>query len=134
MTPRKILYVSETINAEMGSPAPRPVRRVAAIAVIDNPFAGRFVEDLSALFDIGMDLGEMLMPEAVALLDRPPVGYGKAAIVGVNGDVEHAAAVLHPKLGGGRRRGDHPVRNQGGRRRRSDRRAARQQGQHLVVR
>ncbi len=99
MTPRKILYVSETINAEMGSPAPLPVRRVAAVAVIDNPFAGRFVEDLSALFDIGMSLGEMLMPEAVALLDRPPVGYGKAAIVGVNGDVEHAAAVLHPKLG-----------------------------------
>ena len=46
-----------------------------------------------------MSLGEMRMPEAVALLERPPVGYGKAAIVGLNGDLEHAAAVLHPKLG-----------------------------------
>jgi hypothetical protein len=46
-----------------------------------------------------MSLGEALMPKAVAMLDGRPMSYGKAAIVGVNGDVEHAAAVLHPKLG-----------------------------------
>src|SRR5262249_7166406 len=57
------------------------------------------VEDLSPLFDVGMQLGEELMAKAVALLDGKPVSYGKAAIVGVNGDLEHAPAVLHPKLG-----------------------------------
>jgi hypothetical protein len=96
---RKSLLVKEVIYGEVGGAAARPISRVAAIAVIDNPFAGRFVEDLSPLFDVGMNLGEQLMPKAVALLDGKPVSYGKAAIVGVNGDVEHAAAVLHPKLG-----------------------------------
>jgi len=91
--------MKEEAVAEAGSPAPRPVTRAAVVAVIDNPFAGTFTEDLSALFDIGMRLGEALMPKAVALLDGAPVAYGKSAIVGVNGDLEHAAAVLHPKLG-----------------------------------
>ena len=99
MVTRKILFVKEQIQAEAGRLAARPVSRVAVLAVIDNPFAGRFAEDLSALFDVGMRLGEELMPPAVALLDGPVAAYGKAAIVGVNGDVEHAAAVLHPKLG-----------------------------------
>ena len=99
MTARKILYVKEQILAEAGQAAPRPVSRAAAIAVIANPFSGRFVEDLSDLFDIGAGLGEALMPQAAALLDGAPLAYGKAAIVGVNGDLEHAAAVLHPKLG-----------------------------------
>lgn len=99
MAVRKTLFVKEVVASEAGSAAPRPVSRAAAIAVIDNPFAGQFVEDLSALFDLGQDLGERLMPQAVALLDGAPLSYGKAAIVGVNGDLEHAAAVLHPKLG-----------------------------------
>ncbi len=99
MQPRKILFVKETVTAEAGSPAPKPVTRVAAIAVIANPFAGRFAEDLSPLFDIGLALGESLMPQAAALLGAPALVYGKSAIVGVNGDLEHAAAVLHPKLG-----------------------------------
>ena len=96
---RKSLFIKEVVEAEAGSPAPRTVSRAAAVAVIDNPFAGQFVEDLSALFDLGEALGENLMPQAVALLDSAPLSYGKAAIVGVNGDLEHAAAVLHPKLG-----------------------------------
>lgn len=99
MATRKILFVKERVLAEAGSPAPEPVSRVAAIAVIDNPFAGRFAEDLSPLFDVGLALGEELMATAVGELDGAPRAYGKAAIVGVNGDVEHAAAVLHPKLG-----------------------------------
>ena len=99
MPTRKVLFVKEQVLAEAGSAAPRPVTRVAAIAVIDNPFAGGFAADLSPLFDIGMRLGEELMPAAVELLDGAPAAYGKSAIVGVNGDVEHAAAVLHPKLG-----------------------------------
>lgn len=99
MAARKIVLVKEVVQSEAGSVAARPVSRAAAIAVIENPFAGRFTDDLSALFDVGMELGERLMPQAVALLDGPPLAYGKSAIVGVNGDVEQAAAVLHPKLG-----------------------------------
>ena len=99
MPTRKVLFVKERVLSEAGSPAPRPVCRVAAIAVIDNPFAGGFHADLSPLFDIGAALGEELMPAAVEMLEAPPTSYGKSAIVGVNGDVEHAAAVLHSKLG-----------------------------------
>lgn len=99
MTLRKTLLIKERVLAEGGGKALRPVVRAAAVAIIENPFAGRFVEDLSPLFDIGMALGEELMPQAVALLEGPPRAYGKAAIVGVNGDLEQAAAVLHPKLG-----------------------------------
>ena len=99
MTVRKTIFVKERIIAEAGSPALRPVCRVAAIAVIANPFAGKFEMDLSALFDTALEIGEELMPQAIAMLDGAPVAYGKAAIVGVNGDVEHAAAVLHPTLG-----------------------------------
>lgn len=96
---RKTLYIKEIVSREAGAPAPRPVSRVAAIAVIENPFSGRFVDDLSALFDVGLVLGDEMMPLAAAQLDGAPTAYGKAAIVGVNGDLEHAAAVLHPKLG-----------------------------------
>lgn len=99
MATRKVLFIKEQVRAEAGSAALRPVSRVAAIAVIDNPFAGGFKQDLAPLFDVGMALGEELMPQAVELLDGAPLAYGKAAIVGVNGEMEHAAAVLHPKLG-----------------------------------
>jgi len=69
------------------------------MAVVQNPFAGRFVDDLSPLFDLGGQLGERLMDDAVAQLGGLPVSYGKAAIVGVNGDLEHGGAMIHPKLG-----------------------------------
>ena len=59
----------------------------------------KIVEDLSSLFDLGGELGERLMGEAVAMLAGPPVSYGKAAIVGIAGDMEHGGAMLHPKLG-----------------------------------
>ena len=99
MDARKVIFVKEIVWSEASAPTARPISRVGAIAVIANPFAGKFVEDLSPLFDLGMRLGEELMPKAVTMLDEPPVSYGKAAIVGVNGDIEHAAALLHPKLG-----------------------------------
>ena len=99
MTARKTVFVMERITSEVGSPAIKPISRVAAIAVITNPFAGRFVKDLSPLFDTALALGEELMPQAAAMLEGPPIAYGKAAIVGVNGDIEHAAAMIHPTLG-----------------------------------
>ena len=99
MQARKIIFTSETVYAEGGKEAPRPVTRAVGIAVIANPYAGRYVQDLSPLFDTGVQIAEQLMPELVKALAGKAVAYGKAAIVGVNGDIEHAAALLHPKMG-----------------------------------
>ncbi len=96
---RKIVIVKDTVYAEGGGTAPRPVNRAVGIAIIRNPYAGKFVDDLSALFDIGAELAQRLMPEILALLRGLPAAYGKAAIVGTNGDLEHGAALLHPKMG-----------------------------------
>jgi amino acid synthesis protein len=69
------------------------------VAVIENPFAGRFVEDLQELVKTGEELGDLLGRRAVAALGAAVHSYGKAAIVGVDGEYEHAAAILHPTLG-----------------------------------
>ncbi len=99
MNVRKTIITRETIEADSVGKACNPITRVVAMAVIQNPFAGRFVEDLSPLFDIGGQLGERLMGDAVNMLAGPPVSYGKAAIVGIAGDLEHGGALIHPKLG-----------------------------------
>jgi hypothetical protein len=96
---RKSMLITETIKADVFGTTCDTIIRVAALAVIQNPFAGRFVEDLSPLFDIGGQLGEDLMVDAVNMLANAPVSYGKAAIVGVAGDMEHGGAIIHPKLG-----------------------------------
>jgi hypothetical protein len=99
---RKIVIFLEETLSEMGRPVEPPTRRAAAVAVIENPYAGRYVEDLSELMDIGEELGELLTQKAVAALGIPAStaeSYGKAAAVGENGELEHAAAILHPKLG-----------------------------------
>jgi len=98
-TSRKVLVIKESILAEAGSPAVRTLTRAAVMLIVANPMAGRYERDLSALIDLGPLLAERWLPQAVALLERPVVAYGKAAIVGVQGDIEHAAAILHPKLG-----------------------------------
>ena len=99
MNVRKTLQIVETINTDAHGAACDPITRVAALAVIRNPFAGKLVEDLSELFDMGGQLGEQLMDDAVRMLGNPPVSYGKAAIVGIAGDMEHGGAMIHPKLG-----------------------------------
>ena len=99
MDVRKTLLIKEIIETDGSGEACDPITRVAAMAVVRNPFAGRFGEDLSPLFDMGGVLGDRLMAEAVAALGGPPVSYGKAALVGVNGDLEHGGALIHPKLG-----------------------------------
>ena len=99
---RKILTIVEETQAEGGRPVHPPTRKAAAIAVVDNPFAGRFEQDLEILVDLGERLGWMLGKRAVAALGIEPgavQSYGKAAIVGEDGELEHAAAILHPKLG-----------------------------------
>ena len=96
---RKIVMTKETVLADGVGASCAPITRVVAVAVVHNPFAGRFEADLTALFDLGGALGERLMADAVAMLAGPPVSYGKAAIVGVDGDLEHGGAMIHPKLG-----------------------------------
>ncbi|MEO0763384.1 MAG: amino acid synthesis family protein [Pseudomonadota bacterium] len=97
---RKTLFVRDRIETDaLGRPANAPITRVAAAAVVANPLAGRDVEGLSALFDLGGALGARLAGEAVAMLAGPPVSYGKAAVVGVAGEMEHGGAMIHPRLG-----------------------------------
>jgi hypothetical protein len=99
---RKIATFVEETRIEMGRTIDPPTRRAAAVAVIENPYAGKYVEDLSELMLIGEELGELLTLRAVAALGIPATSvesYGKAAAVGENGEIEHAAAILHPKLG-----------------------------------
>ena len=99
---RKIVVVLDEVHREMGRNISPPTRRAAALAVIANPCAGRYVEDLSELIDIGAEMGELLGRKCVAALGAEPAraeSYGKAAMVGENGELEHAAAILHPKLG-----------------------------------
>ena len=84
----------------MGHIVDHPTVRAVALAVIGNPFAGRYVEDLTELFEAGRSLGEQLMPDLVRLLQRSLVSpYGKGAIVGTNGEFEHGGALrIHPML------------------------------------
>ena len=96
---RTYTFIEETYS-EGGRELATPLKKVAVAAVIENPLAGRFEDDLSELMDIGAELGKLLGQRAVAQLNGDiPHSYGKAAIVGMNGEREHAAALLHPKLG-----------------------------------
>lgn len=99
---RKIAVWVEETHREMGREIAPPTRKAVAVAVIANPFAGRYVEDLTPLIDIGEELGGLLGQRCVAALGIEPgqaQSYGKAAMVGEGGELEHAAAILHPKLG-----------------------------------
>lgn len=99
---RKIVTIQEETRMEMGRTIDPPTRKAAVAAVITNPFAGSYQEDLSELMTVGEELGGMLGKMAVDALGIEPhraESYGKAAIVGTMGELEHAAAILHPKLG-----------------------------------
>jgi hypothetical protein len=96
---RRIFVCKDVVFSEGGLPALKPITRVAACAVIANPLAGRAQDDLSELIPFGADLGARLVKEAQPHLSGPAIAYGKAAIVGTSGDIEHAAAILHPKMG-----------------------------------
>jgi len=96
---RRLLIVKDTISFEGGAPAAVPVTRVAACAVIANPLAGVVTDDVSVLVPFGAELGEHLIRSALNVLEKTVISYGKAAIVGTAGDVEHAAAIIHPRMG-----------------------------------
>ena len=99
---RKLVIQVDETRKEMGKDVTPPTRRAVAIAVIENPYAGRYSENLDELIAIGEELGALLGQKAVKALGIEPgqaQSYGKAAIVGERGELEHAAAILHPKLG-----------------------------------
>jgi hypothetical protein len=99
---RKLVIQVDEVRKEMGQDVTPPTRRAVAIAVIENPYAGRYSENLDELIAIGEELGALLGQKAVKALGIEPgqaQSYGKAAIVGERGELEHAAAILHPKLG-----------------------------------
>ena len=99
---RKIIVQVDETRMEMGRTIEPPTRRALAMAVIHNPFAGSYTENLDELIAIGEELGALLGNKCVQALGISPgqaQSYGKAAIVGEAGELEHAAAILHPKLG-----------------------------------
>lgn len=99
---RKLIVQVDETRIEMGQTITPPTRRAVAMAVIHNPYAGRYAENLDELIAIGEELGGLLGAKCVQALGieaGAAHSYGKAAIVGENGELEHAAAILHPKLG-----------------------------------
>lgn len=102
MDVRKYVDIVEEIQMENGQKISPPVKKAAAIAVIKNPFVNRYEENLDSLIDIGDTLGEELSRRAMAALNIEPdqvESFGKGALVGLGGELEHAAALMHPKLG-----------------------------------
>ncbi len=99
---RKIVTHIEETHSEMGRTIAPPTRKAVAAAVIENPFAGTYQADLTELMETGAQLGELLGKRCVEVLGITPAqaeSYGKSAMVGENGELEHAAALLHPKMG-----------------------------------
>ena len=108
MTIRKTVTLVEEINSEYGARVSPPLRRVAIAAVFENPLAGKAVgADLKPLIDYSLELGASLTKAALAMLGASPAqlrAYTKAALVGIGGDLEHGAAMIHPRLGMAMRR------------------------------
>ncbi len=99
---RMRVLVVEDIFHEGGPVATKPYRRDGILAVAKNPFAGRYIEDIVGFSDdlkpLGLDMAKALFA-ALGIEGDKAESYGKAAAVGENGELEHAAAILHPKLG-----------------------------------
>lgn len=97
MSVRKIVTVVEEIRTEGGRQVDRPARVAVVAAVIENPWAGQgFVQDLNPGIDANAsDLGALLAPAVLDALEAPAEAYGKAAIVGLDGEIEHGSALIH---------------------------------------
>ncbi|GIK80659.1 MAG: amino acid synthesis family protein [Xanthobacteraceae bacterium] len=103
---RQIVLLDQEVRREASRTLQRPTRRVAAAAVLRNPAAGRDLDDFGELVDLSVACGEILTARALAALgDQRPIGYGKAALVGSAGDLEHGAAMIHVRIGLAMRKG-----------------------------
>ncbi|MES2936847.1 MAG: amino acid synthesis family protein [Pseudomonadota bacterium] len=102
---RKLVVQLEETSSEMGRPVDPPARKVTVAAVIRNPYAGRYVEDLQPLYALGAEVAALIAARGVEVLGLSGIApdavtaYGKGAIVGTDGEIEHAAALLHPTFG-----------------------------------
>lgn len=98
---RQIVLIDQEVRSEGGRETAAPTRRVAAAAILDNPFAGKPpADDFSPLVDLSVKAGELLTARALGALGHlKPRGYGKAALVGTAGDLEHGAAMIHVRIG-----------------------------------
>ncbi|TKB84758.1 MAG: amino acid synthesis family protein, partial [Mesorhizobium sp.] len=96
---RKIVTYIENTLIEGGKEAPKPLRLISVAAVLTNPWAGRgFTDDLSPeIRVIAPVLGELLTREIIAVAGSGEAieGYGKAAVCGTAGEIEHASALIH---------------------------------------
>ena len=102
MQVRKVIVQREETRSEAGRDLAAPTVKVVAAAVIENPLAGGLSEDLSALEEIGAEVAALLVEEALRAAGDGAgevSAYGKAAIVGLDGELEHAAALIHPRFG-----------------------------------
>jgi len=107
---RKIVILQEETHEHMHQSISPPARKIVVAAVMRNPYAGQFVQDLEPLYDLGAEVGGLLAERGVSVLAVEPdavEAYGKAAIVGLGGEIEHAAALLHPRFGAPVRRAVH---------------------------
>jgi hypothetical protein len=107
ITIRKWVSSIEDVLSDGQRATERPIRRAVIGAVISNPYAGRWSDDLELLERAGEVLATEFMQRALALLDGSVEAYGKGGIVGEHGELEHVAAILHPRFG-------HPTRSLSG--------------------
>jgi hypothetical protein len=92
---RRTWSIVEDKNEHAGRKVAVPVRKVAVVAVLENPYASKTVEDLSLLIEASVGLGEMMGKMAMqALGSFEAQSYGKGGIVGLHGEIEHASALL----------------------------------------
>jgi hypothetical protein len=94
---RKTITIVEDLHREGDQPVEPVARTAVVLAVVENPWAGNgFVADLAPIIDeVAPQLGELLAPKVAQALDAPIEAYGKAAIVGLDGEVEHGSALIH---------------------------------------
>ncbi len=98
---RQVTVIVQDVLSEGGRELVRPTRRVAACGALQNPFAGGpSIDDFSRLAEISVEAGKILTDRALSALgELKPRGYGKAALVGSAGDLEHGAAMIHMRVG-----------------------------------
>ena len=99
---RRLVVQVDEIHSEIGKKINPPSQKSLAAGVFHNPYAGKYVEDLELMFDLGAEIGRLLATRAVEALDVDPksiTSYGKGAVIGIGGEIEHAAAILHPRFG-----------------------------------
>ncbi len=97
---RKMLSFVEEVRSEAGRPALPPLRKVAVAAIIANPYAGRWVDDLAPLTAASEALGREITGLAVSLLNpHKPESYGKAALIGLSGEQQHGSSMLTTVFG-----------------------------------